>query len=108
MCGMAKRLNETAEARKPLPLTYRDLEGLDRLRSPGPERTALAVLSGTALEGQVTESSLLHAVFTAGLRAVQEAAEARAYAAAAIERRATFDEDRQAARRRPPSWPAEE
>lgn len=104
MLGMAKRLQEPAQDRKPLPLTSRDLEDLDRLRSPGPERTALADLGGTPPEGEVTESVLLHAVFVVGLRAVREAAEAQAYAEAAQDRTATADEDRAIARRRRPSW----
>ena len=105
---MAMRLNEPARERKALPLTTRDLEDLDRLRSPGPERAALADLSGSQLEGEVTESVLLHAIFAAGLRVVQEAAEASAYAEAASERRATEEEDRRIARRRRPSWADED
>jgi hypothetical protein len=105
--SMATRLHEAAEVRKPLPLTNRDLEDLDRLRVPGPERIALADLSGAPLEGQVTESVLLHAVFAAGIRAVREAAEASAYGEAALDRRASEEEDRQIARRRRPSWAGE-
>jgi len=101
---MARRLQEPAQDRKPLPLTSRDLEDLERLRSPGPERTALADLSGTPAEGEVTESVLLHTVFAIGLRAVREAAEAQAYAEAARDRGATADEDRVIARRRLPAW----
>lgn len=104
MLGMARRLREPAQDRKPLPLTSRDLEDLERLRSPGPERTALADLGGTPAEGDVTESMLLHAVFAVGLRVVREAAEAQAYAEAAQDRRETADEDRAIARRRRPSW----
>lgn len=106
--SMAMRLNEPAQERKALPLTTRDLEDLDRLRSPGPERAALADLSGSQLEGEVTESVLLHAIFAAGIRVVQEMAEARAYAEAASERRAAGEEDRRIARRRRPSWADED
>ena len=84
---MTIRLNDPAPERKTLALTARDLEDLDQLRSPGPERTALAELSGSALRGEVSEAVLLHAVFTAGLRAVREMTEARAYAEAVFERR---------------------
>ena len=91
---MTIRLNDPAPERKTLALTARDLEDLDRLRSPGPERTALADLSGSALHGEVNESVLLHAVFTAGLRAVQEMTEARAYAKAVFERQAAHPADR--------------
>jgi hypothetical protein len=104
MLVMARRLNESAQERKPLPLTSRDLEDLERLRAPGPERVALADLSGAVLEDQVTESVLLHAVFAAGLRVVHEMAEARAYAEAAADRRVTDEEDHRIARRRRPSW----
>jgi hypothetical protein len=105
---MARRMDEAAQDRKPLPLTRRDLEDLDRLREPGPERTALAALSGTLLEGKVTESVLLHAVFAAGLRIVREEAEAGAYADAADERRTAEPEARRIARRRRPTWADED
>ena len=87
---MTIRLNDPAPERKTLALTARDLEDLDRLRSPGPERTALAELSGSALRGEVSEPVLLHAVFTAGLRAVREMTEARAYAEAVFQRQAAL------------------
>ena len=84
---MATRFNETVREWKSLPLTAGDIADLDRLRPPGPGRAALAVLSGSLLEGEVSEPDLLHAVFAAGLRVVQETAEARAYAEAALARR---------------------
>jgi hypothetical protein len=92
-----------APERNPLLLTPRELEDLDRLRSPGPERSALAELSGTQLDGDVAEPVLLHAVIAAGLRVVREAAEARAYAQAALERSAQQEKDRKAARRKRPA-----
>lgn len=101
---MARRLQEPTQDRKALPLTSRDLQDLERLRSPGPERAALADLGGTLPEGEVTESVLLHAVFAIGLRAVREAAEAQAYTEAAQDRRAIADEERAIARRRRPAW----
>ena len=102
---MATRLNEPVEARKSLPLTERDLADLERLRRQTPERDALADLSGVAVES-VTEAALLHLIFAAGLRAIREKAEERAYADAAADRLASgeADENRRIARRRRPSW----
>jgi hypothetical protein len=102
---MATRLNEPAKARKSLPLTERDLADLQRLRGQTPERDALADLSGVAVES-VTEAALLHLIFAAGLRAIREKAEERAYASAASDRLASgeADEIRRIARRRRPAW----
>ena len=43
-------------------------------------------MSGSPLDGEVAEPDLLHAVFAVGLRVVQETADARAYAEAALAR----------------------
>jgi len=104
----ATRLNEPAKARKSLPLTERDLADLERLRGRTPERDALADLSGVAVEG-VTEAALLHMIFAAGLRAIREKAEERAYASAAADRLASgeADEIHRIARRRRPAWAEE-
>lgn len=107
MYDMATRLNQPAERRTPLPLTARDLAALAKLREPGPGREALADLADSLPVGEVSESFLVHAVFVAGLRAVREAAEERAYAEAGPEKWESVDEDYQAARRRRPS-PADE
>lgn len=102
---MATRLSEPAKARKSLPLTERDLADLERLRGQTPERDALAELAGIQVES-VTESALLHMIFAAGLRAIRERAEERAYASAAVDRQASgeADESRRIARRRRPAW----
>jgi ectoine hydroxylase-related dioxygenase (phytanoyl-CoA dioxygenase family) len=106
---MATRLNEPAKARKSLPLTERDLADLERLRGQTPERAALADLAGVVVEG-VTEAALLHMIFAAGLRAIREKAEERAYASAAADRLASgeADEIRRIARRRRPTWADED
>jgi hypothetical protein len=106
---MATRLNEPAKARKSLPLTERDLADLERLRAETPERAALSDLTGVAIES-VTEAALLHMIFTAGLGAIREKAEERAYEAAAADRRASreADESRRIARRRRPGWADED
>jgi hypothetical protein len=102
---LATRLNEPAKARKSLPLTERDLADLERLRGQTPERDALFDLYGVAVES-VTEAALLHMIFAAGLRAIREKAEERAYASAAADRLASgeTDETRRIARRRRPAW----
>jgi len=103
------RLSEPAKARKSLPLTERDLADLERLRGQTPERDALAELAGLEVES-VTEAALLHMIFAAGLRAIRERAEERAYASAAADRQASgeADESRRIARRRRPAWAAED
>ncbi|WP_300610160.1 hypothetical protein [Trebonia sp.] len=103
---MATRLNQPARARKSLPLTERDLADLERLRGHTPERDALADLAGVVVAEGVTEAALLHMIFTAGLRAIQEKAEELAYASAAADRLASGEanEIRRIARRRRPSW----
>jgi hypothetical protein len=105
---MATRFSEPTRARKSLPLTERDLADLERLRTPTPERDVLAELAGVRIES-VTEAALLHIIFTAGLRAIREEAEQRAYASAAADRLASGDADdiRRVARRRQPSWAGE-
>jgi hypothetical protein len=107
---MAIRLNQPAKARKSLPLTERDLADLERLRGQTPERDALADLAGVVVVEGVTEAALLHMIFTAGLRAIQEKAEELAYASAAADRLASGDADeiRRIARRRRPSWAGED
>jgi hypothetical protein len=106
---MATRLNEPAKARKSLPLTERDLADLERLRGRSPEREALAELAGVVVES-VTEAALLHMIFAAGLRAIREKAEERAYASAAADRLASgeAEEIRRIARRRRPAWADED
>ena len=102
---MATRFGEPTSARKSLPLTERDLADLERLRHETTERAALGRLSGVDVI-DVTESALLHMIFTAGLHAIREKAEEEAYATAAADRLASgeADEIRRIARRRRPSW----
>jgi hypothetical protein len=102
---MATRFNEPTRVRKSLPLTERDLADLQRLRQETPERAALSQLSGADVM-DVTESALLHMIFVAGLHAISEKAEERAYVTAATDRLASGEagEIRLAARRRRPSW----
>lgn len=106
---MATRLNEPVKARKSLPLTERDLADLERLRGETPERDALAELTGIEVQS-VTEAVFLRMIFVAGLRAIRERAEERAYASAAVDRLASGEsaEGRRIARRRRPAWADED
>lgn len=106
---MATRLSEPAKARKSLPLTERDLADLERLREQTPERDALAELAGIEVES-LAEAALLRVVFAAGLRAIRERAEERAYVVAAADRLASGEaaESRRVARRRRPTWADED
>jgi hypothetical protein len=102
---MATRLNEPVKARKSLPLTERDLAGLERLQEESPERRALGELAGVVVES-ATEAALLHMIFAAGLQAIREKAEESAYASAGADRLASGEsgELRRIARRRRPGW----
>lgn len=102
---MATRFGEPTRARKSLPLTERDLDDLARLRQETPERAALSRIAGVDVI-DLTESSLLHIIFVAGLHAIHEKAEEDAYAIAAAGRVASgeADELRRIARRRRPGW----
>jgi hypothetical protein len=102
---MNSRMSERAVKRPPLPLTERDLADLNKLRGEPPIWEALWHLARQdAPAGEVTESVVIHAIFTVGLRAIQEAAEAASYAADAEGRREADAERRAIARRRRPGW----
>ncbi|HWG60654.1 MAG TPA: hypothetical protein VG253_02980 [Streptosporangiaceae bacterium] len=106
---MVTRLSARPVRRSPLPLTERDLAALARFRKPGPAWDALWYLAGEDRPHvELTESALLHAVFEAGLRAVQEAAEAASYASDAAGYEAEDAERRQSAGRRRPPWAGED
>jgi hypothetical protein len=109
MCYMQFRLNQATERRSPLPLTARDLADLAKLRMAGPEREALSDLADVSLADEVSEALLIHAVFTAGLRAVREAAEARGYAELAAQEEASGETaDRRLISERRPPWADED
>ncbi len=106
---MNARMSERAVKRPPLPLTERDLADLNKLRGEPPVWAALWHLARQeAPTGEVTESVVIHAIFTVGLRAIQEEAEAASYAAEAEDRRGEDAERRATARRRRPGWAGEE
>lgn len=103
---VVSRLTEPAKTRKSLPLTEKDLADVARLRQETPEREALSEMAGIVVVEGVAEAALLHMIFEAGLRAIRERAEERAYASAAEDRLASadMDEARRIARRRRPAW----
>jgi len=96
LCVMNLRLGDRVTRRTALSLTDRDEADLARLReSPAREHLGLP-------EGNVSESALLHAVFAAGIRALEDAEEEAGYAELAVIEAATADIDRAVARRRRP------
>lgn len=103
---VVSRLTEAAKTRKSLPLSEKDLADISRLREDTPERAALCEMFGASAMESPVEAALLRMIFEAGLRAIREKAEERAYASAAEDRRASGEagEARLVARRRPPSW----
>lgn len=103
---MARRLQAPVRRRQALPLTEQDIADLARLRSSAVLRQALQDASPDAIDAEhATESSIVHAVFAAGLAAIAEAAEELGY------ERLAQDYDTAArkgsARRRAPSWAAD-
>jgi len=107
---VVSRLTEPAKTRKSLPLTERDLADIERLREDIPQREALSEMVGFVVVESVAEAALLRMIFEAGLRAIHEKAEERAYASAAEDRLASgeADETRRIARRRRPAWASED
>ena len=99
-------MSEPIVRRPNLPLTKQDEADLSLLRNSPTHLRALAHLSAGTMtaEADVTESMLLHALFEAGLRAVQATAEEEGYAQLAADYRTDADERRAMSRRRPPSW----
>ncbi len=107
---MVSRFTEPAKTRKSLPLTEKDLADIARLREESPEREALSEMTGIVVVESVAEAALLRMIFEAGLRAIREKAEERAYASAAEDRLAggEADEAHRIARRRRPAWAVED
>lgn len=104
------RLMEPAKTRRSLPLSEKDLADIARLREETPEREALSEMAGVVVVESVAEAALLRMIFEAGLRAIREKAEERAYASAAEDRLASGEaaEIRRIARRRRPGWAGED
>ena len=96
--------------RPSLPLTDNDVRNIEALQESEELRQALQELSPDQLRsGQVSESALLHAIWTTGMSAVQERAEIMGYQAlAASMTEAEIAENRAWAKRRAPYWADEQ
>lgn len=113
LCGtmylMAIRTGSAIVRRASLPLTARDESDLAKVRDSAAYHCALAALTGSDIDPSTTsEAAAIHAIFTAGLLALRDEVERQGYAQMAQERQPEATERRALARRRPPSWAAEE
>lgn len=82
-----------------LPLSEKDLHDLDTLRGSPTHRRALDRLSVTPPDA--SEAQMLHSVFVAGMKAIEEKVEEEGYAAMAAEYEAgRAERDRERGRRR--------
>lgn len=80
ICIMSTRTQGRIVRRPSLPLNERDVEDLQTLQSSEDLRLALEVLSPDGLRaGKLSESALLHAIWTTGMAAIREQAEAAGY-----------------------------
>lgn len=107
---MAARIQGRVVRRSSLPLTDRDVSDIEALQASDELRLALEELSPDQLRsGHVSESALLHAIWTTGMSAIRERAEIVGYQAlAASMTEAEIAENRAWARRRAPYWADEE
>ena len=100
-------MSQPVVRRPNLPLTEKDEADLEVLRTSPQHRAVLAQLSGISAEGDVGEGVLLHAVFEAGMAAVQASALERGYAQLAAEYAKSSASRRRMSRRRNPAWAEE-
>lgn len=103
---MARRMSLPVVRRPSVPLTASDEEQLQALRVSPDLRRALGEIAPMhpALEGEVSEGVLLHAVLQAGFTALKIRLESDGYAALAEEYAASSDTRRRMSRRRKPGW----
>lgn len=96
--------------RPSLPLTENDVRDIEALQDSEELRQALQELSPDQMRsGNVSESALLHAIWTTGMSAIRERAEVVGYQAlAASMTAAEIAENRASARRRSPNWADEQ
>lgn len=105
---MATRMKTPPVRRPSLPLTERDERDLTQLRQSADLGQLLARLSGQPVGNHdVSESVLLHAVFSVGLAAIRKAIEEQGYTRIAAEQAAESAQRRAEARRRLPTWAEE-
>lgn len=108
MYAMATRFDQPVVRRPVLPLTARDEQDLALLRADTAEREALQRLVDEAVPADASEGMLLHALLEIALQRVREETEAIGYAELSRQREVTASDRRSVARRRSPSWAAEE
>lgn len=106
MTIMARRMNLPVVRRPSVPLTARDEEELRALRQSPELRRALGEIAPmhTALEEDVSEGVLLHAVLQAGFGALKVRIESDGYAVLAEEYATVGATRRRLSRRRKPGW----
>lgn len=104
---MSAKMQRRIVRRPSLPLTEQDEQDLGTLRTSPHYRLALGLLATDEVPKDVKESVLLHAIFEAGLRAVQKQAEEVGYAEIAETCIEEDPERRASARRRRPAWAEE-
>lgn len=107
---MATRITSPVQRRTSLPLTKQNESDISILLESAAYQRALEQLSGTKIiDQEVSTSALLHAVFEAGMSAVKSSAEMEGYSQIAEGiSKASLQQQRKDARRRRPSWSAEE
>lgn len=108
---MATRFHEPVRRRVPVPLTDADDARLAAVREDPAIRRVLGALSDAPLDApgaSPTEAAMLHAILEAGWRALDRELQTSAYAQWGEERQAAHDSQRASARRRAPSWAAEQ
>ena len=103
---MARRMSLPVVRRPSVPLTAADEEQLRTLRVSPELRRTLGELAPMhpALEEDVSEGVLLHAVLQAGFKALNIRLESAGYAELAEEYAAASDARRRMSRRRKPEW----
>ena len=106
MSTMARRMSLPVVRRPSVPLTATDEEELQALRVSPDMRRALGEIAPMhpALEEDVSEGVLLHAVLQAGFAALRVRIESDGYAALAEEYASASDTRRRMSRRRKPGW----
>ncbi|MDO8730984.1 MAG: hypothetical protein Q7L55_00175 [Actinomycetota bacterium] len=107
---MASQIHGRIVRRPSFPLTNRDVDDLQELQTSEELRLALEELSPDGLRtGKLSESALLHAIWTTGMAAVREKAEMVGYQALAASMTATeIAQNRAWAQRRAPYWADEQ
>ena len=106
MTIVARRMSQPVVRRPSVPLTLSDEEELQTLRLSPELRRALAEIAPMhpALDTDVTEGVLLHAVLQAGFAALKTRVESDGYASLAEEYASVSDTRRRMSRRRRPEW----